>query len=138
MQMPDFGDRFWVYALHDVGTDQFAELGKPYKTKSGFFCLLVPLKGAKPAGIEAVVHGAGQRYSPRLHGRHSRGPQGHPIGDQPNRVLSAQGLRREDEDEGRAQAPAISGPKSDGAGETKWVVADGDSEGVPLDGRVMR
>jgi hypothetical protein len=32
VQVPDFGDRFWVYALYDARTDQFAELGKPYKT----------------------------------------------------------------------------------------------------------
>ena len=29
-QVPDFGDRFWVYALYDARTDQFAEIGKPY------------------------------------------------------------------------------------------------------------
>jgi hypothetical protein len=32
-QVPDFGDRFWVYALYDARTDQFGELGKPYGTK---------------------------------------------------------------------------------------------------------
>src|SRR3546814_13132166 len=31
-QVPDFGDRFWVYALYDARTDQFGELGKPYGT----------------------------------------------------------------------------------------------------------
>jgi hypothetical protein len=28
-QVPDFGDRFWVYVLYDARTDEFAEIGKP-------------------------------------------------------------------------------------------------------------
>ncbi len=56
MQVPDFGDRFWVYAMYDARTDQFAEMGKPYKTKPGFYLLVGPKwKGEKPDGIEAVI-----------------------------------------------------------------------------------
>jgi len=55
-QVPDFGERFWVYALYDARTDQFAEIGKPYGTKPGFYLLVGPnWKGAVPAGINAVV-----------------------------------------------------------------------------------
>jgi hypothetical protein len=55
-QVPDFGDRFWVYAMYDQRTDQFGELGKPYKTKPGFYLLVGPnWKGEKPAGVEAIV-----------------------------------------------------------------------------------
>ena len=36
-QVPDFGDRFWVYAMYDARTDQFAEIGKPYRTPPGFY-----------------------------------------------------------------------------------------------------
>lgn len=55
-QVPDFGDRFWVYALYDARTDQFAELGRAYKTKPGFYLLIGPnWKGEKPAGVEAVI-----------------------------------------------------------------------------------
>ena len=51
--MPDFGDRFWVYAMYDARTDQFGELGKPYGTKPGFYLLVGPKwKGEKPAGIK--------------------------------------------------------------------------------------
>jgi Protein of unknown function (DUF1254) len=32
IQVPDFRDRFWVYAMYDARTDQFAEVGKPYDT----------------------------------------------------------------------------------------------------------
>ena len=28
IQVPDFGDRFWVYALYDGRTDEFAQIGK--------------------------------------------------------------------------------------------------------------
>jgi hypothetical protein len=31
-QVPDFGGRFWVYALYDARTDEFSEIGKPYGT----------------------------------------------------------------------------------------------------------
>ena len=55
-QVPDFGDRFWVYALYDARTDQFAELGKAYQTKPGFYLLVGPnWNGEKPAGVEAVI-----------------------------------------------------------------------------------
>ncbi|WEJ69924.1 DUF1254 domain-containing protein [Pseudomonas sp. PSE14] len=55
-QVPDFGDRFWVYALYDQRTDQFGQLGKPYSTKPGFYLLVGPnWKGEKPAGVEAII-----------------------------------------------------------------------------------
>ncbi|CAB3629633.1 DUF1254 domain-containing protein [Achromobacter pestifer] len=55
-QVPDFGDRFWVYALYDQRTNQFGELGKPYQSKPGFYLLVGPnWKGKKPAGVQAVI-----------------------------------------------------------------------------------
>jgi len=55
-QVPDFGDRFWVYALYDARTDEFSEIGKQYGTKPGFYLMVGPdWKGEKPAGITAVV-----------------------------------------------------------------------------------
>lgn len=55
-QVPDFGDRFWVYALYDARTDQFAEIGKAYGTKPGFYLMVGPdWQGETPAGITAVV-----------------------------------------------------------------------------------
>ena len=56
IQVPDFGDRFWVYALYDARTDQFGHLGKPYGSKPGFYLLAGPnWKGLKPAGIADVL-----------------------------------------------------------------------------------
>jgi hypothetical protein len=55
-QVPDFGDRFWVYALYDGRTDEFSEIGKPYGTKPGFYLIVGPnWNGAAPAGITTVV-----------------------------------------------------------------------------------
>jgi hypothetical protein len=56
IQVPDFGDRFWVYALYDQRTDQFGDIGKPYGTKPGFYLLTGPKwKGNVPAGITGVL-----------------------------------------------------------------------------------
>jgi hypothetical protein len=55
IQVPDFGDRFWVYALYDARTDQFGEMGKAYDTEPGFYLLVGPnWEGDVPEGITAV------------------------------------------------------------------------------------
>src|SRR5215475_3781812 len=42
VQVPDFGDRFWVYQIVDLRTDSFADLGKMYGTTPGFYLLVGP------------------------------------------------------------------------------------------------
>lgn len=55
VQVPDFGDRFWVYQLGDQRTDGFAEVGKMYGTKPGAYLVVGPnWNGATPAGIAGV------------------------------------------------------------------------------------
>ena len=55
-QVPDFGDRFWVYPLYDARTDEFSEIGKAYGTKPGFYLMVGPhWKGETPTGITSVV-----------------------------------------------------------------------------------
>ena len=55
-QVPDFGDRFWVYALYDARTDEFSQIGKQYGTKPGFYMVVGPnWKGETPKGITAVL-----------------------------------------------------------------------------------
>jgi hypothetical protein len=57
IQVPDFGDRFWVYAFYDGRSDQFGHVGKPYASKPGFYLLAGPnWRGAVPAGVTEVVH----------------------------------------------------------------------------------
>ena len=56
IQVPDFGDRFWVYAFYDNRSDQFGHLGKPYDTRPGFYLLAGPnWRGQVPTGITEVV-----------------------------------------------------------------------------------
>ena len=55
-QVPDFGSRFWVFALYDARTDEFSQLGQQYGTKPGFYLVVGPdWKGETPSGITAVV-----------------------------------------------------------------------------------
>ena len=55
IQVPDFGDRFWVYQGVDLRTDSFVQLGRMYDTKPGFYLLVGPnWKGAVPNGIAKV------------------------------------------------------------------------------------
>lgn len=55
LQVPDFGDRFWVYQIVDLRTDSFAQLGKMYGTQPGFYMLVGPgWKGEVPKGITKV------------------------------------------------------------------------------------
>jgi hypothetical protein len=56
IQVPEFGDRFWVYALYDARTDQFGEMGKAYGTEPGFYLIVGPnWDGVTPEGITAVM-----------------------------------------------------------------------------------
>jgi len=55
IQVPDFGDRFWVYQLGDQRTDGFANLGQMYGSKPGCYLLVGPdWQGSAPEGIQAV------------------------------------------------------------------------------------
>lgn len=55
VQVPDFGDRFWVYQIVDMRTDGFATIGAMYATTPGFYLLVGPgWQGEVPAGITRV------------------------------------------------------------------------------------
>jgi hypothetical protein len=57
VQVPDFGDRFWVYQMVDLRTDSFVHLGKMYATTPGFYLVVGPnWKGEVPKGITKVFH----------------------------------------------------------------------------------
>jgi hypothetical protein len=55
IQVPDFGDRFWVYQVVNQRTDAFTRLGAMYDTAPGMY-LLAPTgwDGAVPDGITEV------------------------------------------------------------------------------------
>jgi hypothetical protein len=54
-QVPDFGDRYWVYQLGNQRTDTLGGMGKMYGSKPGFYMVVGPdWKGDVPAGIAGV------------------------------------------------------------------------------------
>ena len=128
IQVPDFGDRFWVYALYDARTDQFGELGKPYHTQPGFYLLVGPAwKGDKPHGITAVIRSTTELANaiPRIFMDDT--PEDRKL-IQPviNQVvaypLSAFNGKMKAID--WSSPPVIPGPKSSDGGETKWVIPE--------------
>ncbi|GGP26756.1 DUF1254 domain-containing protein [Silvimonas amylolytica] len=130
IQVPDFGDRFWVYALYDQRTDQFAELGKPYQTKPGFYLLVGPTwQGEKPAGITAVIRSSTPLANaiPRVF-QNDNAQDRKAIQPVINQVV-AYPLSKFD---GKmktiawAKVPDIKAPGSDDSsgGETKWVIPE--------------
>lgn len=128
IQVPDFGDRFWVYALYDNRTDQFGELGKPYGSKPGFYLLAGPnWKGDKPDGVEAVLRSSTALAAaiPRVF-----------MDDTPEDRAAIQSVINQiniyplTEFDGKtkttewAKLPSLPGGGAAGGGETKWVIPE--------------
>ena len=70
IQIPDFGDRFWLYQLGDHRTDAFARVGRMHGTQPGCYLVVGPdWNGTVPAGIAGVFR-CPTRYGyclPRVH-----------------------------------------------------------------------
>jgi hypothetical protein len=128
VQVPDFGNRFWVYAIYDARTEQFAELGKPYNSKPGFYLLVGPnWKGETPQGVTAVIRSSTELANviPRVF-----------MDDTPDDRKAIQPLinqivvypmtkfDRKMKIMDWAAAPSIPGPQSSGGAETQWVVPE--------------
>ena len=55
IQVPDFGDRLWVYQLGDQRTEAFAQLGSMHGSQPGFYLAVGPnWSGTCPDGIRQV------------------------------------------------------------------------------------
>jgi hypothetical protein len=68
-QVPDFGDRFWVFAAWDARTDSFAKLGKQYGSKAGFYLMVGPnWNGKIPDGISGTFRSSTElaAFCPRV------------------------------------------------------------------------
>jgi hypothetical protein len=124
-QVPDFGDRFWVYAHYDARTDEFSEIGKQYGTKPGFYMMVGPdWKGETPAGITAVVRSSTSLafVVPRVFMDDTAEDHAaiQPVLSQIVRYpLSEFDGKMKTKD--WSKLPHFPAPKSDGKGETKWV-----------------
>ena len=70
IQIPDFGNRFWLYQLGDHRTDAFARVGQMHGTQPGCYLVVGPdWNGGVPAGIAGVFR-CPTRYGyclPRVH-----------------------------------------------------------------------
>jgi hypothetical protein len=127
-QVPDFGDRFWVYALYDARTDEFSEIGKQYGTKPGFYLMVGPQwTGSPPDGISAVVRSSTNLVFavPRIFMDDT--PQDR-AAVQP--ALSQIGFYPLSQFDGKTKTtdwsklPHFPAPQSSGKGEAKWVNPD--------------
>ena len=127
-QVPDFGDRFWVYALYDGRTDEFSKIGKPYATKPGFYLMVGPdWTGKPPAGITAVVRSSttGVLAAPRIFMEDT--PEDHTAVQS---VLGQVDFYPLSEFDGKmkttdwSKLPHFPAPPSSGKGETEWVNPD--------------
>jgi hypothetical protein len=135
VQVPDFGDRFWVYALYDGRTDQFGQIGKPYDTRPGFYLLAGPRwQGTVPSGITQVVRSPTELANaiPRVFlndtaaDRAAIRPLINQIVVYPLAEFDGQ-MKTMD----YATMPHFPAPPSSGGGETKWVVPERFFEQLP-------
>jgi hypothetical protein len=128
VQVPDFGDRFWVYAAYDQRTDQFGELGKPYGTEPGFYLLVGPnWDGEVPDGIEAVIRSSTSLANivPRVFMNDTDEDRKaiQPVIDQIV-VYPLADFDGEMKTIDWSEAPAIPNPGQQGEAETRWVVPE--------------
>ena len=127
-QIPDFGDRFWVAAAWDHRTDSFAQLGKQYGTKPGFYAVVGPnWNGTLPDGITGSFRSstALAAFCPRVF-----------IEDTPQDRAAVSDLIRQvniyplDEFDGTirtydwADVPSFPVPEEAGSAEIRWVDPD--------------
>jgi hypothetical protein len=127
-QVPEFGDRFWVYALYDARTDEFSGIGKAYGTKPGFYMVAGPdWKGDKPPGVTAMLRSSTALVFviPRIfmddtaEDRKAIQPVLSQINFYPLSQFSGK-MQTKD----WSKLPHFPAPKSNGTGETKWVTPE--------------
>lgn len=128
IQVPDFGDRFWVYAIYDARTDQIANLGKPYGSKPGFYLLVGPTwQGETPKGIEGVIRSSTEMANviPRVQMDDTQADRvavQAPVREVMTYPLSKFDGKMKSYD--YANIPSIGEKPNPSAGETKWVIPD--------------
>ena len=128
IQVPDFGDRFWVYAMYDARTDQFAQIGKPYGTKPGFYLIAGPTwNGTVPSGIAGLVRSSTElaNFIPRVFmddTKEDRIAIQAAINQIVSYPLSQFDGKMKTVD--YSKLPTIGHPPKPGAEETKWVVPE--------------
>ncbi|PTT02109.1 DUF1254 domain-containing protein [Flavobacterium hibernum] len=137
VQVPDFGDRFWVYQVVDLRTDSFAQLGKMYGTKPGFYLLVGPnWKGYVPKGITKTFRSkTGTAFIvPRVFQDDS--PQDKKAIQSVINTIDVYALDKFDgkmKSQDWSKLPSLNSPTKDGgSGETKWVFPDSFFDELPI------
>lgn len=128
IQVPDFGDRFWVYAIYDARTDQIGNVGKPYGTKPGFYLLVGPdWKGETPKGFNGIIRSSTEMANmiPRI--QMDDTPEDRAAIQAPIRQVMSYPLSEFDgkmKSYEYSKIPAIGDKPDPSAGEVHWVVPD--------------
>jgi hypothetical protein len=129
VQVPDFGERFWVYQVVDLRTDSFAQLGKIYGTKPGFYLLVGPnWKGEVPKGITKTFRSkTGTAFIvPRVFQDDT--PEDRKAIQKIINNIDVYALDKFDgkvKSQDWSKLPSLASPTKDsGSGETKWVFPD--------------
>ena len=137
VQVPDFGDRFWVYQVVDLRTDSFAQLGKMYGTKPGFYLLANPdWDGTVPDGITKVFRAkTGTAFIvPRVFQDDS--PEDKKTVREFINRIDVYALEKYDgkmKEHDWTQLPILKSPTDDsGSAETKWVFPNKFFDELPL------
>ncbi len=127
IQVPDFGDRFWVYQIVDLRTDSFVQLGKMYGSKPGFYLLAGPnWHGEVPKGITTVFRCSSNTglVAPRIFqddtAEDKRAVQAPVTGVMMYPLAEYDGKMKTMD---WTKLPTLPAPK-DGEEETKWVVPE--------------
>jgi hypothetical protein len=128
VQVPDFGDRFWIYAAWDQRTDQFGQLGQPYGTEPGFYLLVGPnWDGVTPDGITGVFQSSTSLANlvPRVFMNDTDEDRAaiQEVIDQIV-VYPLSEFDGEMKTIDWSKAPAFPNPEQGGSGETRWVVPE--------------
>ncbi|MGH6608725.1 MAG: DUF1254 domain-containing protein [Burkholderiaceae bacterium] len=127
LQVPDFGDRFWVYEGVDLRTDSFLKLGSMYGSSAGFYLIVGPdWQGTSPKGITQVFRCPGNTAMlvPRVFQDDSDTDRA--VIQQLIAGLDIYTLDRFDGNVKRRdwrQLPTFKGEES-GSGETQWVLPE--------------
>ncbi|MED5295090.1 MAG: DUF1254 domain-containing protein [Pseudomonadota bacterium] len=125
VQVPDFGDRFWVYQVVDQRSDSFAELGLQYGTEAGHYLLVGPeWDGETPEGINAVFRSQTNLGAvfPRIFMDDTEEDRRaiQPLIDQVMAYPLSQ-YTGEQQTTDWSESPTIPNPNEGGDGETQWV-----------------
>jgi hypothetical protein len=135
IQVPDFGERFWVYQVIDLRTDSFVQLGKMYNTTPGFYLLVGPnWRGEIPKGITKVFRSTTNTgfVAPRV--RQDDTPEDKQAIQEPLKqvlmypVSEYDGKFKSIDWHKLPQKPF----KATGQGETKWVVPEKFFDELPI------